>query len=107
MLKKSYVKSRQVGKVTFELPESQLPEEVTAESVQLVGDFNDWDLSATPMKYSKKLKAYRATLDLEPGREYQFRYLVNSTVWCNDWAADGYVPSGKGGDNCVVIAPAT
>lgn len=105
MLKKSYVKSRQVAKVTFELPKSQLPEGVTAESVQLVGDFNDWDSSATQMKYSKKLKAYRATLDLEPGGEYQFRYLVNSDVWCNDWEADGYVPSGTGEDNCLVIAP--
>lgn len=105
MLKKSYVKSRKVGKVVFELPGSQLPEGIEAKSVHLVGDFNGWDAGATPMPYSKKLKAYRATLDLEPGKQYQFRYLINGETWCNDWEADEYVPSDFGEDNCIVVAP--
>lgn len=97
MVKKEYLKSRPVCKVTFALPEA-----ITAETVHLVGDFNDWNEIATPMK---KLKSGRftLTLDLEKGREYQFRYLVNGAEWHNDWNADKYVPNPFSGDNSVVI----
>jgi 1,4-alpha-glucan branching enzyme len=106
MLKKTYVKSRKVGKVTFQLAKSEVPEDVEVENVHLVGDFNNWEESGTPMKYSKRHKAYRATIELDPGEEYQFRYLVNGQIWCNDWAADAYVPNNMGEDNCVVVSPA-
>lgn len=105
MLKKRYVKSRKVCKVTFELPKAELPKAVEAKSVHLVGEFNDWNPTATPMERSKK-GVFRATLELEPGREYQFRYLINGEHWYNDWHADGYVPGGLGEDNCVVVTPA-
>ena len=105
MLEKTYVKSRKIGKVTFQLAKSEVPEGVVVENVHLVGDFNDWDELKTPMKYSKKHKAYRAILELVPGEEYQFRYLVNGEIWCNDWAADAYIPNNLGEDNCVVVAP--
>jgi 1,4-alpha-glucan branching enzyme len=106
MLKKQYVKSRKVAKITFELALSEIQAEFSAElpaeSVFLVGEFNDWDPAATPMKYSKKKKAFTVTLDLEPGRQYQFRYVVDGDHWCNDWDADAYVPSEPGPDNYVV-----
>ena len=104
MLKKRYIKSRQVAKVTFEVPKAELPEGIEVETVHVVGEFNDWDPTATPMA-RRRGGVYRATLDLEPGREYQFRYLVNGEHWCNDWRADAYVPSSTGGDNCVVLTP--
>jgi hypothetical protein len=47
-------------------------------------------------------RGFRVTLELEPGREYPFRYVVNGVHWCNDWHADTYVPNGLGEDNCVV-----
>jgi hypothetical protein len=90
-----------VCKVTFELPEAELPEGVDVESVHLVGEFNEWDHTATPMK--RKEGAFRVTLELEPGKTYQFRYLVNGERWCNDWHADGYVLGGFGADNCAVV----
>lgn len=37
MLKKQYIKSRKVVKVTFEVPEAELPE-AKVESVHLVGE---------------------------------------------------------------------
>lgn len=106
MLTKTYVKSRDVSKVTFSLATTEVPEGITAETVHLAGDFNDWDKLATVMTYSKKYKAYRATVELAPGQSYQFRYLVNGEHWCNDWEADGYVPGVHGQDNCVVVTPA-
>ncbi len=105
MLKKQYIKSRKVCKVTFELPDAELPEPIVADSVHLVGEFNDWDPTATPMPRGRG-GIYRVTLELEPGREYQFRYLVNGEHWCNDWHADAYVSGGFGEDNCVVVTPA-
>jgi 1,4-alpha-glucan branching enzyme len=104
MLKKRYIKTRKVAKVTFDLPKSELPETIEVESVHLVGEFNEWDPTATPMAL-RRGGIYRVTVELEPGREYQFRYLVNGEHWYNDWHADAYVPSGTGGDNCVVVTP--
>jgi 1,4-alpha-glucan branching enzyme len=105
MLEKRYIKSRKVAKVKFVMPKDQLVEGVEAHSVHLVGDFNNWDVEATPMKQRKKDGAFYVTLDLEPGQRYEFRYLVNGEQWCNDWHADAYVPSDTGEDNCVVVTP--
>ena len=105
MLKKQYVKSRQVYKVTFELPKTQFPEGLKVQDVALAGSFNEWDPAATPMKRAKG-GAYRATIEFEPGQEHQFRYVVNGEHWCNDWNADGYAPNDYGEDNCILAMPA-
>lgn len=97
MLKKQNLKTKPVVKVTFTLPDS-----IKAESAFLVGDFNNWDEKATPMKMTKKSGSFSITLELEKGREYQFRYLVNGSEWHNDWNADKYVPNPFSGDNSVV-----
>jgi hypothetical protein len=105
VITKRYLKSRQMWKVTFELPKAELPEGIEVTTIHVVGDFNDWDTAATPMKQSKK-GTYRATLELEPAHDYLFRYLINGEHWYNDWHADGYMPTGFGEDNCVVALPA-
>jgi 1,4-alpha-glucan branching enzyme len=99
MLKKTYIKSRKTWKVAFELPASECPQGVEIQTVCLAGDFNNWEHAANPMELHKDI--YKITLELEPGHEYQFRYLVNDSVWCNDWHADDYVPNVFGTDNCV------
>ncbi len=96
MLTKRYLKSRPVCKVKFTLPEA-----IMAHTAFLVGDFNDWDMRAMPMK--KVGRQFTLTIELLPGREYQFRYLVNGAEWYNDWNADRYKPNPFGGDNSVVI----
>ena len=97
MLKKQYVKSKPVCKVTF-----TLPPQIKAETAYLVGDFNNWDEKATPMKKAKKDGQFSVTLELDKDHEYQFRYLINGTEWHNDWNADKYVPNPFIGDNSVV-----
>lgn len=99
-LQKRYVKTRGVSKVTFRLPAEAAPE---AAEVALVGDFNDWDPAAHPMTRLKSGE-YKLTLDLEPGREYGYRFLIDGQVWENDWDADKYVPSGFADtENSVVV----
>jgi 1,4-alpha-glucan branching enzyme len=87
---KRYLKTKPVSKVTF-----KVPSEVAAGAVKasLVGEFNGWDPAATRMQ---KLKSgeFKATIDLEVGREYQFRYLLDDGRWTNDTEADRQVPAG-------------
>lgn len=70
---KGYLKTKKgVCKVTFELPK-----EIDAQTASVVGDFNDWDVKATPMK-RKRDGAFSATVNLEAGKEYRFRYWLDS-----------------------------
>jgi 1,4-alpha-glucan branching enzyme len=96
MLKKKYSKTGKDCQVTF-----ALPAEVQAETVALCGDFNDWDTGDTPMK-KLKTGGFSATVSLEAGRVYRFRYLMDGSRWENDWHADAYVPNQYGSDDSVV-----
>jgi 1,4-alpha-glucan branching enzyme len=99
-LKKKYLKSKPLCKVTFNLPEKNVN---GAKRVSLLGDFNDWNArKATDMR---KLKdgSFTRTLDLEVGKSYQFRYLVDGERWINDPQADRYAASGVDySQNCIV-----
>ena len=96
-IKKQYLKSKPVCKVTFRLQGK------TAESANIVGEFNDWNIYATPMKRLKN-GSFVVTLDLEPNKEYQFRYLLNDEIWENDEKSDKYVPNPYGdSENSVVV----
>ena len=99
-IRKEYLKTKNAYRVTFRLPKVAAP---NAKSVCIVGDFNNWNIHANPMKKSKN-GDYTIALDLEPGREYQFRYLIDESRWENDWNADKYVKSHYGdSDNSVVV----
>jgi len=97
---KKYLKKKPVCKVTFKFPKKAAN---AVNSVHVVGDFNDWNELATPMKRLKN-GDYTATVDLELYKEYEFRYLKDEKEWENDWEADKYSPSPIGNcDNSVVI----
>lgn len=98
-LKKKYLKSKPVCKVTFEIPGNLVK---GAKDVALVGEFNNWDVNETKMRKVKS-GAFTRTLDLDAGREYQYRYLVDGKRWINDPKADRFIPAGFGAEeNCVV-----
>jgi 1,4-alpha-glucan branching enzyme len=71
-------------------------------SVHVTGDFNGWDTGATPMSRLKN-GDYGVTVDLETGREYRFRYLIDGCRWENDWGADRYDPNPHGEFDSVVV----
>ena len=87
--------------VTVSLPKAAV---ATAKTVVAVGDFNNWKVeNATPLKKQKD-GSFAATLELEAGKAYQYRFLLNGETWENAWDAPQYVASPFGGDNSVVFA---
>lgn len=96
MLKKRRFKKQNMVKVTF-----VLPPEVEGDTIHLVGEFNNWQTSHAMRR--QKDGSWRITMDLEPGRAYQFRYLVDGQRWLNDPEADKYVPNPYGDENSVVV----
>ncbi len=99
-IKKQYLKSKPVCKVTFRLHREAVK---SGKTVHIVGEFNNWNVYATPMK-SLKNGSFTVTIDLKQGREFQFRYLIDETIWENDWNADKYMPTPYWGcENSVVV----
>ena len=99
-IKKQYLKSKPECKVTFTLPKEAVG---GAKKVMLVGEFNNWSETKTPLKKMKNGSA-SVSLNLGTGREYQYRFLLDGKHWENDWQADKYAPSGiPGVENSVVV----
>lgn len=100
-IRKEYLNDTEnVCRVTFTLPKEAVKD---SESVCIVGEFNNWDVHANPMK-KREDGSFATVCDLESDREYQFRYLIDESIWENDWNADRYVESCYGDcDNSVVV----
>jgi hypothetical protein len=74
---------------------------VNATSAAICGDWNGWSSEADVMKPSPS-GGFTLDLELDSGRSYRFRYLLDGHRWENDWAADAYVPNEFGGDDSMV-----
>lgn len=99
-IKKQYLKNNERCKVTFRLPKAAAPQ---AKTVHIVGEFNDWSTVRTPMQRLKSGE-FKAVVDLSPGCDYQFRYLIDQIHWENDWEADRYVQCDFGDCENSVVA---
>ncbi|AFN74299.1 glycoside hydrolase family 13 domain protein [Melioribacter roseus P3M-2] len=97
-IKKEYSKDKAVCRVTFTLPEEIGKQFKT---VALMGDFNNWDPKANHFTTGKD-GSLIVSVELEPGNEYQFRYLCDGETWLNDPEADKFVQSPYGSENCVI-----
>jgi len=99
MLKKQYQPEKETCKVTFTIEHGPAKE---AKIVALVGDFNNWDVNADPMKRGRG-KGFAKIMKLPCGHSYQLRYLIDGSIWENDAEADGYAPTPFGdSDNSIV-----
>lgn len=99
-LKKAYSPDAKICKVTF-----IVEKEATrgAQNISIAGDFNSWSSTETPLKKAKD-GSFSVTLELEAGKEYQYRYLLDGSRWENDWNADKYIPAPfSNTDNSVVV----
>jgi len=74
-----------------------------AAKINIAGDFNSWSSTDNSLKQGKD-GSFSIKLELEPNREYQFRYLLDGIKWENDWNADKYIPAPySNADNSVVV----
>ena len=97
-IEKKYLKARPACKVTFFLPKEAA---AGAEAVCVLGDFNSWSPDAHPLK-RLATGDFSVTLELETGRSYRFRYVIDGWKYENDWFADRYEPNPYGGEDSVV-----
>jgi 1,4-alpha-glucan branching enzyme len=88
-------------KVTFTLP-AQIVDNAT--SALLLGDFNNWDLNSGSVMTQQKDGSLKTTINLEYGKTYQYRYLLNNGTWINDDNAAEFVPEYQI-QNCVIAIP--
>jgi 1,4-alpha-glucan branching enzyme len=68
-------------RVTFVLPTAE-----PAGAVSVVGDFNDWDPYAHPLR-KRGNGARSAAVDVPAGATVHFRYLAEGGVWFDDETA--------------------
>ena len=57
-----------------------------ATHIALVGDFNDWDATRTPMRRAGREALWTAVVPLAPGR-YHYAFLVDGARWLADPSA--------------------
>jgi len=87
-------------KVTFTLSAEVVGE---ATSGLLLGEFNNWDYNDGINLQKQEDGSMMATASLEPGKRYEYRYLLNDGRWVNDHSAEHYVHiSGFHVENCVI-----
>jgi len=99
-IKKQYLKSKSICRVTFRLPKTAA---AGGSKAALAGDFNEWRTDLTLMKPLKN-GDFTVSIDLPVGRDYQYRYVVDDRLWITDDAADKVVASGYADcRNSVVI----
>lgn len=71
-----------------------------AARVSIVGDFNDWDPAATPLRRAGE-HAWWVVVKLPPGR-YRYSFVVDGTRWVADPAAPRAVDNDFGPASSVV-----
>lgn len=92
-------------KVTF-----TLSADVVADATDglLLGEFNNWNQAEGIELKKQKDGSLKASTNLEAGKTYQYRYLLNDGRWVNDHQAKIFVHAeGFAVENCVVTVPVT
>ncbi len=78
----------------------------SAKAVAIVGDFNGWNQSATPMAQRSKGGTWSANVALLPGR-HVYAFVVDGKKWVVDPMAPQVPDDGYGPSNAVVIDPSS
>jgi predicted flap endonuclease-1-like 5' DNA nuclease len=90
-------------KITFILPADIVSD---ASNGLLLGEFNNWEKKSGFSLKKGKDGSMKAIVELEAGRSYEYRYLLDGGRWENDQTAEQYAQV-QGFDivNCVITVP--
>jgi 1,4-alpha-glucan branching enzyme len=78
MLKCTRAGGRQVVKVTFALPSCEVDRPIS-----VLGDFNDWDPTAHPLR-KRSNGTHSASIEVREGTAIRFKYLAADGQWFCD-----------------------
>jgi 1,4-alpha-glucan branching enzyme len=81
-IKKQFVKSKPVCKVTFTVEAKE------ANNVSVIGDFNNWSAEGGALKKQKD-GVFKGTFELAKDQNYEFRYFIDDT-FVNEQEADSF-----------------
>ena len=95
-IKKQFIKSKPVCKVSFTV------ENKDAQSVAVVGDFNNWNAEEGQLP---KLKngSFKATFEIPSGNSYEYRYFIDGTFENEAEADDQKWNDFAGAENSVLV----
>jgi predicted flap endonuclease-1-like 5' DNA nuclease len=90
-------------KITFVLPAANI---IGADGCVLLGEFNNWNLEEGIYLQKQADGSMAGEVELETGRDYQYRYLLGNGRWVNDDAEKiSSEMSGYPVVNCIVRVP--
>lgn len=73
-----------------------------AESVALVGDFNQWEPDAYELEDNDGDGVWEIEVELEQNRVYTYNFLINETEWISDPSSEARVQDSFGGEKSVL-----
>jgi 1,4-alpha-glucan branching enzyme len=95
-LKKQFIKTKPICKVTFSISAKE------ADTVVVVGDFNNWN-AAEGVLSKLKNGTFKATYDLLKDAIYEFKYIIDGK-YVNDPEADSYQWNDyAGSENSILV----
>jgi 1,4-alpha-glucan branching enzyme len=99
-MKHEYSSDKTRCRVTFWLPREAAPD---ATNVAVAGSFNDWSVDRNPLERLEN-GDFSLELELEAGKESEFRFIIDGSRWENAWNADKYAWSDLAQcENSVII----
>ena len=93
--KKCTAKKAAVKNVTFTIHAEK------GKAVYVAGEFNNWNPTAKKMAYKARSGIYTATVKLEAGKDYQYKFVIDGT-WCADPENTNAVPNDQGTFNSII-----
>jgi 1,4-alpha-glucan branching enzyme len=97
-MKKQISKTTAKATVTFSISAELLN---GAKKASVAGEFNGWNPETNPFRMCKGVGS--AKVELEKGKEYQYKFVINGEKWVNDPEADKQVGNEFGETNSVVV----
>ncbi|MCK4237343.1 MAG: isoamylase early set domain-containing protein [Candidatus Krumholzibacteria bacterium] len=70
--------------------------------VNIVGDFNNWSMTADPLYDRDGIGLWTILMPITPGR-YEYKYILNGEKWIPDPGNSHEVDDGFGGLNSVLV----
>ena len=93
--KKCTAKKAAVKNVTFTIHAEK------GKAVYVAGEFNNWNPTAKKMAYKARSGIYTATVKLEAGKDYQYKFVIDGT-WGADPENTNAVPNDQGTFNSII-----